>query len=89
MIRMFIHHAVNDYATWRAAYDAFDQERQGMGVTEHAVFQAAGDANDVTVTHDFQDLQAAQSFAESPRLKEVMSNAGVAAPPTIWFTTPA
>ncbi|MGI8658961.1 MAG: hypothetical protein ACR2K4_09395 [Candidatus Limnocylindria bacterium] len=36
MVRVYIRHLVKDYGTWRAAYDAFDEERRGMGVTGHA-----------------------------------------------------
>ena len=89
MVRMFVRHSVKDFLTWKAAYDAFDQERRGMGVRGDAVFQAVGDANDVTAWHDFDSLEAAQAFAGSPRLREVMAAAGVAGPPTIWFTSRA
>ena len=89
MIRMFVRHDVTDYAKWRAVYDGFNQERSGMGVTAHAVYQAADNATDVTVTHDFDDLASAQAFAGGARLKEVMGEAGVAGPPQVWFTSPA
>lgn len=88
MIRLFVRHDVNGYAKWRSVYDAFEEERRGMGVIAHAVYQAADNANDVTVTHDFDDLARAQTFAFSPRLKEVMGQAGVAGTPQIWFTSP-
>jgi hypothetical protein len=86
---MFVRHPVTDFAKWKAAYDAFNAERAGMGVTGDAVFQEVDDPNDVTAYHDFADLAAAQAFAGSPRLKEVMEEAGVAGPPTIWYTNSA
>ncbi len=87
MIRMFVRHPVTDFATWKQAYDDFDDERKGMGVTGDAVFQSASDPNDVTAWHDFATLDEARSFAESDRLREVMTSAGVAGEPQIWFTT--
>ena len=89
MVRMFVRHRVNDYAVWRKAYDDFDGERNGMGVIGDAVFQSVGDADDVTAWHDFETMEAAQSFAGSDRLKEVMQGAGVASAPDIWFTNPS
>lgn len=89
MVRMFVRHSVNDFAAWKAAYDGFDEERKSMGVTGQAVFQAVGDPNNVTAWHDFDSIEAAKAFAESPRLREVMQSAGVAGPPSIWFTSPA
>ena len=89
MIRLFVRHPVASFAHWKQAYDAFDDERQGMGVVDHAVYQATGDPNDVTVFHDFQDLETAQEFVGSARLKEVMEEAGVAGEPQIWFAARA
>ena len=89
MVRMFIRHVVKDYRVWRRAYDAFDQERSGMGVTGHAVYRAVASPSEVTVSHDFASVRKAKAFAESPRLREVMKGAGVKGKPTIWFVKPA
>ena len=89
MIRLFVRHPVADFAQWKQAYDDFDEERSGMGVTGHAVFQAVDDANDVTLWHDFESMESARAFMESARLKEVMEGAGVAGEPKIWFTRSA
>jgi quinol monooxygenase YgiN len=60
-----------------------------MGVQAHAVYQAVDDANDVTVWHDFENMESAQAFMGSPRLKEVMTAAGVVGEPRTWFTRTA
>ncbi len=88
MIRMFARHPVKDFSTWKRAYDDFDEERRELGVMGQSVFQSAEDSNDITVWHDFESAQAAHAFAESSRLREIMATAGVAGPPTIWFTKP-
>ena len=89
MIRMFVRHPVADFASWKQAYDSFDDERKGMGVVDHGVFTATDDPNDVTLWHDFQTLEDAREFGESERLREVMSGAGVTGQPTIWYTRQA
>jgi len=76
---------VKDFGAWKAAYDAFDAERQTMGVTGHGVYQVEGSPNDVTVYHHFDSLDEAKSFVDSPRLKEVMEAAGVVGAPDMWF----
>jgi hypothetical protein len=86
---MFVRHQVADFTAWREAYDKFDEERSGLGVTGHAVFQALDDPNDVTVWHDFAGRDAAESFASSPRLRDAMQGAGVRGQPDIWFTAAA
>ena len=85
MVRMYVRHSVKDFKIWRKAYDAFDVERQGMGVIGDGVYQVLDDPNDVTVYHDFNTRKRAESFAASTRLKEVMKGAGVKGKPKIWF----
>jgi hypothetical protein len=89
MIRMFVRHEVADYEKWRKAYDDFDAERRGMGVVGNAVYRLADDDKDLTVTHDFETLDKAKAFMKSPRLREVMTAAGVTSQPNVWFTNPA
>lgn len=85
MATMFARHEVKDFSAWKAAYDSFDTERKGMGVTGDGVYQADDDPNNVTIFHEFQSMDAAKKFAGSERLKEVMQNAGVVGAPEIWF----
>lgn len=89
MIRMLVRHSVENYPTWRRAYDAFDAERRTMGVIGDDVYQTLDNPNDVTVYHDFETRQQAESFATSRRLKEVMKGAGVKGQPKIWFVREA
>jgi len=82
---MFVKHKVSDYGNWKRAYDEFASVRKENGVTGASVHREANDANTVVVTHQFNDLKAAQAFADSEELKSAMSKAGVAGPPEIWF----
>ena len=77
MVRMFVRHTVNDFATWKTAYNRFDEERRGLGFVGDAVFQTAGNPSEVTAWHDFETLEAAQAFASGDRHKAVMAAAGV------------
>jgi hypothetical protein len=86
---MFVRHTVNDFNTWKAAYDAFEATRTELGAKGHDICQAIDNPNDVTAWHDFDTPNAAQAFANSPQLKEAMQSAGVTGTPTIWFTNVA
>jgi hypothetical protein len=86
MVRMFVRHEVEDYGKWRKGYDTFGAKRGGLGVVGDTVCRAADNPNDVTVTHDFESLDAAKAFVESADLKDAMTTAGVKGQPTIWFT---
>jgi len=86
MATLFVRHAVKDFKSWKSHYDSFDNERKGMGVTAHGVYQSDGNPNDVTVYHEFKSMDEAKKFAGSARLKEVMQQAGVVGSPDMWFT---
>jgi quinol monooxygenase YgiN len=60
--------------------------QKAKGVTAQAVYRAVDNPNDITITHEFASIEAAQAFAKSVELKSAMQNAGVAGVPTIWFT---
>jgi heme-degrading monooxygenase HmoA len=87
MATLFVRHNVADFSTWKRAYDGFDGERRSLGVTDHGVYQADGNPNDVTVYHRFDTMDAARAFVSSPRVREVMARAGVQGEPTVWFAT--
>lgn len=85
MIRMFVRHRVTDFDSWKEGYVAFDAQRRAMGVRGDAVFRGAGDPEDVTIWHDFDDLAAGQSFLGSSELAAAMKNAGAVGEPHVWF----
>ena len=89
MATLFVRHTVADYAAWRRIFDDFAPTQKALGVTDKAVYQAADNANDITVTHDFATLEAAKAFADSSELKTAMHDASVTSAPTIWFANRA
>jgi quinol monooxygenase YgiN len=89
MTTMFVRHTVSDYKAWRKAYDDFAPVQKAKGVTAQSVYRAVDNPNDITVTHEFTSVEAAQAFAKSPELKSAMQNARVAGAPTIWFASKA
>ena len=89
MTTLFVRHTVKDYAAWRKAYDGFKPVQKQKGVTAEAVYQAADNPNDITVTHEFANAAAAQAFITAPELKKAMESAGVVGAPTVWITNKA
>ena len=89
MTTVFVRHTVSDYAAWRRVYDGFAPVQKAKGVTAQAIYQAADNPNDVTITHEFASLDAAKAFLGAPELKDAMQKAGVVGAPTIWFTNKA
>lgn len=89
MATLFVRHRVADYSAWRQVYDRFAPRQKALGVIADSVYRAADDPNDITVTHDFASLEAAQAFAGHPELRAAMHDAGVVGAPTVWFTSRA
>jgi hypothetical protein len=58
-------------------------------VTAQAVYRAIDNPNDITVTHEFATLEAAQTFSKLDELKTAMRTGGVLGAPTVWFTNKA
>ncbi len=84
---LVVRHRVADYPAWRRVYDSFAPTQKVLGVTADAVYQAADDPNDLTVSHDFATIEAAKAFLGSAELHGVMASAGVEGQPTVWFTS--
>jgi len=82
---MIVFHRVADYGRWRAVYDAFDAERQELGITGHAVNARIDDANAVIVYHQADSVETLRAFASSDELKARMADAGVGGPPEVTF----
>jgi hypothetical protein len=82
---LIVTHDVEDYDTWRAAYDDFDGYRKDHGIVGHAVNQVLGNPKQVIVYHQANDLDTIRAFVDSDELKDRMKKAGVAGPPTFEF----
>jgi heme-degrading monooxygenase HmoA len=89
MTTLFARHQVADYAAWRRIFDAAKPQQEAAGVLAAAIYRSVDDPNELTVSHDFDSLEAARAWAESPELHAAMQSAGVLGAPTLWFTNRA
>ena len=77
MAYTIVRHRVNDYATWRKAFDALEPQRKQGGERSAAVINT------------WDSVSAAKAFFDSPALKGAMESAGVAGPPDFLFADEA
>ena len=89
MATLFVKHTVGDYKKWRKGFDEFQSQGAQLGIRSAAVFQSAGNPNEVTVMHNFDSVAAAQTFTQAEALKSAMDKAGVQGAPMIWITEKA
>lgn len=86
--RLFAHHTVVDFDAWKKGYDAYAPEQKKAGVLKKSVYRSVDNPNEVTVIHDFADVEKAKAFAASPDLAALMAKIGVQGKPQVWITTP-
>jgi hypothetical protein len=91
MARLFVRHDVADFDRWKSGYDDAGRAelRSELGVRADGIYQAADRSTDVTVWHDFDSVDAAQSFVSDSRLAAAMADLGVTGEPQIWITVEA
>lgn len=77
--------AVEDYASWRVAYDAFEDFRRNSGIIGQAVSQEFGNPNQLIVYHQANDVPALRAFVDSAELRDMMQRAGAVGDPVIRF----
>ena len=85
-VRLFAHHTVADFNRWKVGYDSYAKEQKRAGVIKKSVYRSVDNPNEVTVIHDFKDLNRAKVFANSPELAALMVKIGVQGKPQIWIT---
>ena len=85
MIVVFARHKVNDYATWKAVFEANEDIRKAGGEISHRIFHAIEDPNDIGLMFEWESLEKAHQFMSSPELKAKMIEAGVVGEPIFDF----
>lgn len=82
---LIIAHEVEDYETWKAAFDEHASARQAANMSDWALLTGRDNPNMVTVIENVGDMEAAQAFIQSEDLQAAMAGAGVKGEPDIRF----
>lgn len=77
MVTIDIRHKVEDFATWKAVFDAARDVRREAGELACRIYTVHGSEHDVMVSVDWVSLERAREFLASPKLMEGMDRAGV------------
>ena len=85
MPTLLIRHRVEDYVTWKVAFDQHASTRRANGSRGGHLFRNAAEPNDVVILLAWHGLERARLFVDSDDLRETMMRAGVAGYPEIWF----
>jgi quinol monooxygenase YgiN len=85
MAHMLVRHKVESFAKWRPAFNEHEPARKEAGCLGAQVFRSGNDPFEVFVLLEWDELERARQFAESPELRQAMEQAGVADQPDIYF----
>ncbi len=85
MASMLVQHKVKDFADWKKVYDSVADLRANNGELSDQIYRDASDPNSLTLIFNWDSLENAQKYAQSPELKAAMERAGVVGPPSIYF----
>ena len=87
MNHLLIRHKVNDFAKWKAAYDAHAPARDSAGLKEIHLLRNVNSLDEIVLMYEVTDLAKAQEFVGSTDLQTAMQSAGVMDKPDIYFLT--
>lgn len=62
MNTLHIEHAINDYRTWKTAFDRFERARADAGVRAHTIRQPVADPTYVVIDLEFDRAEDADRF---------------------------
>jgi uncharacterized protein (DUF1330 family) len=85
MTSMLVRSKVEDFQTWKKGFDEGADLRASFGGGAEQVFQDASDPNTYVAVIEWDTLEDARKFAQSPELKAAMAKAGVVGTPTVYF----
>ena len=85
MAYLVIKHTVEDYAKWKPAFDEHGSARKAAGSKGAQLFRSAENPNEITIVFEWDSIENARRFSQSPDLREVMQRVGVLGAPALSF----
>lgn len=77
MIKTLMYHKVENFATWKKAFDGFSEIRKSAGERSFFVGTLHNEPNTAYVVNEWDSIEEYQAFMGNPALAEAMKSAGV------------
>ncbi len=84
MIRMLTMFQVEDFAKWKVGFMEAASLRTAAGAKSAQAFQQTENPKMVVVITEWESLEKAKSFSQSPALREAQQKSGVLGKPEIY-----
>ena len=85
MSYLLVRHKVADFARWKAGFEAGVALRRVAGEKTYRIFHTAEDPNVLLMLFEWENLDKARQFMNSPILKLGMERCGVTEDLGHWF----
>lgn len=86
MTTIFLKHTVEDFDTWKQAFDDNADTREEYGSHEdYRLLHEAGSPNEVVVIAEWESVETFQRFMAESDLQEKMGDAGVISEPEVYI----
>ena len=85
MAYMFVRHSVQDYKSWKSVFDSLGDLRRRSGEKSYQILRQENSPNELVALFEWDSLDNARKYADSPELKAAMQRAGVTGKPEILF----
>jgi antibiotic biosynthesis monooxygenase (ABM) superfamily enzyme len=82
---VLVRHKIEDYAKWKPVFDEDAAARKPGGSQGGQLFRNANDPNEILIIFQWDTLDNAQKFVQSPQLAAKMQQAGVTDQPDVYF----
>ena len=83
MPHILIQHKVEDFATWKEAYDSRTDVHDAAGFKELQILQGLDNPNNIVILFFNPNIERAREYLNSDDLKQAMEGAGVIGAPQI------
>ncbi len=85
MLHMMIRHQVENFDSWYPVFENHRSAREEAGLRDAYLLRDTNDPARVVILFEAEDADRAKAFADSPELREAMTQAGVVGAPEISF----
>ncbi len=85
MVNILIKHKVADYDKWKATFDKVEDIRRSGGEKSYKIMHPENEPNNLIIHFEWDNIENANTYFESPDLKNAMEEAGVIEAPDISF----
>jgi quinol monooxygenase YgiN len=74
-----------DFAAWKAAFEAASPLRKSYGSMGVRIFRNVDKADEVVILGEYEDLEKARQLFQSQDFREAIKRAGVSGPPEVSY----